>query len=39
MSKMINGINLSDTVIKAHRRDITAISKEKSITSHRMNII
>jgi len=30
---MGNGINLSDTVIKAHRRDITAMSKEKSLAS------
>jgi len=28
-----NGINLSDTVIKAQRRDITAISLKESITA------
>lgn len=30
---MGNGINLSDTVVKAHRINITAISLEKSIAS------
>lgn len=29
----INGINLSDAVIKAHRINITAISLKESITS------
>ena len=28
---LVNGINLSDTVIKAHRRDVTTIPLEKSI--------
>ena len=29
----VNGINLSDTIIKGDRRDITAISLEESVTS------
>ena len=30
---MLNGINLSDAVIKAHRRNITAMSEEESVVS------
>lgn len=36
---MGNGINLSDTIVKAHRRDIAAISKEGSVASYLMNIM
>ena len=32
-SILLNGINLSDPIIKGHRRDITTISKEESLTS------
>ena len=33
MARMLNGINLSDTIIKGDRRDITALSLEESVTS------
>ena len=36
---MINGINLSDAIIKAHRMNISAISQEEPVLPYRMNIL